>query len=124
MTTPNQSPEPIAVADAVVSHAASRRWLSFGRYLDMGTYNTMLAWPSVRGRDREVLYSVLLKVAHYRDKVPRPIDTSPDGLGVVQKQTDAFLHTIEAQPLEPSVVYTCPDCKKPGTGLDSVYDKK
>jgi hypothetical protein len=29
--TPNQSPEPTAVAAAVASHAASRRWLSFFR---------------------------------------------------------------------------------------------
>ena len=28
---PNQSPEPTAVAAAVASHAASRRWLSFFR---------------------------------------------------------------------------------------------
>ena len=28
---PNQSPEPTAVAAAVAIHAASRRWLSFGR---------------------------------------------------------------------------------------------
>jgi len=28
---PNQSPEPAAVATAVAIHAASRRWLSFGR---------------------------------------------------------------------------------------------
>jgi hypothetical protein len=28
---PNQSPEPTAVGAAVAIHAASRRWLSFGR---------------------------------------------------------------------------------------------
>jgi hypothetical protein len=28
---PNQSPEPTAVAAAVASHVASRRWLSFFR---------------------------------------------------------------------------------------------
>jgi len=28
---PNKSPEPTAVAAAVAIHAASRRWLSFGR---------------------------------------------------------------------------------------------
>jgi hypothetical protein len=29
--TPNKPPEPNAVADAVASHAANRRWLSFLR---------------------------------------------------------------------------------------------
>jgi hypothetical protein len=31
MTTPNQSPEPTAMAVTVVVHVVNRRWFSFGR---------------------------------------------------------------------------------------------
>lgn len=95
-------------------------------FLDMATYRAMLAWPSVHGEDRGILELSLLRVAQYRDQVPRQIDTSTNGFGVVQRQVDTFLHTIEAQPqtpLGPADVITCPDCKMPVTGLDSVYDK-
>jgi hypothetical protein len=64
-------------------------------YLDIGTYNAMLARPSVHGQHRETLDMILRKVANYREQVPRPIDASTNGLGGVQRQVDAFLHTIE-----------------------------
>ena len=67
-------------------------------YLDIGTYDAMLVRPSVHGRYREMLDSTLVKIAHYCEHVPRPIDTSTNGLGSVQRQVDAFLHTIEEQP--------------------------
>ena len=74
-------------------------------YLDLGVYDAMLARPSVRGHYRQVLDSSLRKVAHYREQVPRPIDTSTNGLATVQEQVDTFLHTFEEQPntaLEPT----------------------
>jgi hypothetical protein len=67
-------------------------------YLDLSVYQAMRARPSVHGERREILDSTLRKVALYREQVPRPIDTSTNGLGVVQGQVDAFLHTIKEQP--------------------------
>ena len=75
-------------------------------YLDMTTYHAMLARPSLRGKDREHLDSILRKVASYRDQVPRPVDTSPDGLGDTQRQVDTFLHMIEDEPVPTGPVVT------------------
>jgi hypothetical protein len=77
-------------------------------FLDMGTYHAMRAWPSVRGRDREILGSILLKVARYREQFPRPMDTT-NGLADVQRQVDNFLQDIKEHPVSigPVVTASC-----------------
>ncbi len=74
--------------------------------LDMATYDAICRRPLLRDDERARLDAALVKVARYRDKNPRAIDTSTTNFGdpqqtmqyqdwiAEQKQIDAFLHDI------------------------------
>jgi hypothetical protein len=77
--------------------------------LDTATYDAMCRRPLLRGQELQALDKVLAKVARYRERFPRALDTSTIGLGnpqqlqqrenwiAEQKQIDAFLHDFAKQ---------------------------